>query len=180
MAKEAITMTGVKETQRRLLTFPAKYRLRVIRKGVRAGANVIARTARKLAPKAKRHRGPTKPLRKGIRVFTSKIHTGKRGSKLVGVYINIPARKKGEPYYGRFQELGWNTAGKYRFGKNTRRTITAIFGKRTGRKTLPGKTNVPGKFFMDRSFDIAKERALSKIREVIIKETPIMAKKEGL
>jgi hypothetical protein len=146
---------------------------RVILGSLRQGANLVKRAAQARAPQ-----GKTGRLRSGIVVRNSKIHKGRMSTDLIGVYITIKSKKKGDPFYGRFQEDGWNTAGKRK--SVVRRAIVAAFGDRTGRKTMPGKTNVPGKKFLDGAWNDNKERAVDLIRHSAISATELLARKLGL
>jgi hypothetical protein len=97
---------------------------------------------------------------------------------LIGVYITINRKKDTDPYYGKFQESGWNTAGKRK--SVFRRAIVAAFGSRTGRKTMPGKTNVPGKHFIENAWLENREQAVNLIVRAANESAGVLAKKLGL
>jgi len=72
--------------------------------------------------------------RRGFRVANSRIHNGRRASELIGLYISL-RKGKGDPFYGRFQNDGFRA----------------------------GSTRVPGKGFVQRSFEDRKETAVQLI-----------------
>lgn len=169
---ETITVTGLREVQDKLRTLPLRMKDRVILGSLRQGANLVKRAAQAKAPyKSGR-------LKSGIVVRNSKIHKGTMSSDLIGVYITIKSKKKGDPFYGRFQEVGWNTAGKRK--SVFRRAIVAAFGSRSGRKTMPGKTNVPGKDFIENAWNENREKAVNLIARSAIAATELLARKLGL
>ena len=140
---ESIKVTGLREVQRTLFSFSQQLGDRVVIGSLRQGANLMKRVARGNAP------FKTGKLKRGIRVAKSKIHRGKSSTDMIGVFLQIRTKKKNDPFYGRFQEAGWNTHGP-RGG--ARSAIRAAFSSRTGRQTQRGRTNVPGKEFLHRAF----------------------------
>lgn len=171
----SIEVKGLKEAQRALYSYSQKLGDFVVYKALREGANVMRRDIAILAP------AKTGTLRKGFKVARSKIHNGRRSSALIGVYVTL---KKGkgrkdpkDPFYGRWQELGWNTAGQR---SGTRQSITSAFGGRSGRKTLRGKTNVPGKFFVQKAFDRSKEKSANLIVQLSLQGAEALSRREGL
>lgn len=169
---ETITVRGLQDTQKALYTFSQRLGDRVVLGALRQGANLVRKAAQEKAPIK------DGKLKRGIVVRLSKIHRGKRSTDLIGVYITVASKKKTDPYYGRFQEDGWNTRGK-RKGV-VRRAIVEAFGSRSGRKTLPGKTNVPGKKFIDSAFQENREKAVEVIAHAAREASGIVAKKLGL
>jgi hypothetical protein len=181
---ESIKITGLKETQKAIYQYGQKIGDFVVYKALFAGAALVRKQAAANAPVYKGPpRNDKKPgtLRRGFRVKKSKIHDGKFSTDMIGVYLTL---KKGkgkkdlsDPYYGRWQELGWNTAGAK---SSSRLSITSTFGKRTGRKTGVGRTNVPGKFFMANAFTTQKNAAADTIVRVAENGLALLAQKEGL
>src|SRR5688500_14553958 len=119
MTDITITITGLREVQKRLYSYSQRVGDRVVLGSLRVGANHIKKAAQANAPVK------TGLLRrKGIVVRNSKIHRGRSSTDMIGVYLTIAAKKKTDPFYGRFQETGWKA----------------------------GKRNVPGKGFIDKAF----------------------------
>jgi hypothetical protein len=166
----AFKITGLKETQRLLLKFPKKFGPQVVRKSLLAGIKIIRKEAKRRAPKA------TGKLRRGIKIMRSKIHTGKTG-RLIGYHLFIASKAKKDPFYGRFQEEGWNVKGE---GSGERQTITARFGRRTGRKTQPGKRDIKGKFFIRAAWALKRRIAVKEVGKVAQVLTAKLAKRMGL
>ena len=129
MSDDAITITGLKEVQKSLYAYSQQLGDRVVRGALRQGANHVLRGIRDLAPVKT---GLLK--RRGFRVANSRIHNGRMSSSLIGVYISL-RKKKGDPFYGRFQNDGFQA----------------------------GNTKVPGKGFVERAFAARKEPAVQLI-----------------
>jgi hypothetical protein len=89
---------------------------------------------------------------------------------MIGLYISL-RKKKGDPFYGRFQNDGWNTHG-------TREG--AVRTGRSGRKTAPGKTDVPGKQFVHRGFELRKNAAVDLIVRSVESGSEVVKRKVGL
>lgn len=168
---ETITVTGLRETQKALYAYSQKLGDFVVYRSLRAGATITLRKARADAPK-----GATGKLKRGIVIMKSRINNGRLSSDLLGVTITI-RKRKGDPFYGRFQEDGWNTRG---IRKGSRANIIASFGSRSGRKTQPGKTDVPGKRFIDNAFNETREQAVHMIVATANAAADLLARKEGL
>ena len=124
----SLSVTGVKETVTALYAYSQQLGDRVIRGALRQGANYVKRGISDAAPVR------TGKLRKGFRVARSKIHNGKRSTDLIGVFIGL-RKGKDSPFYGRFQEDGWQA----------------------------GKTKVPGKKFVQKAFEQRKAAAVQLI-----------------
>jgi HK97 gp10 family phage protein len=167
---DTITVTGLKEAQRALYSYSQQLGDFVVFKSLRVGANIVRDAARAKAPV-----GQTGNLKRGIVVMKSKINNGRK-SELLGMTVTIRTRK-GAPFYGRFQEDGWNTRGAR---NGSRSNIIALFGARTGRKTQPGKTNVPGKKFINQAFIEKRAEAVDMIVRTSIAGADVLARKLGL
>jgi HK97 gp10 family phage protein len=98
---ETITITGLREVQRKLYSYSQQLGDRVVIGALRQGANLVRKQAQANAPVK------TGLLKRSIRVSRSKIHNGKKSDGMIGVYISV--RKAA--YYAGFQEDGWR-AGK--------------------------------------------------------------------
>jgi HK97 gp10 family phage protein len=170
MADTTIRVSGLREAQKALYSYSQQLGDFVVYKALRAGANIVRDAAREKAPE-----GETGKLKRGIVVMKSRINNGRK-SPLLGVTVTI-RKGKGDPFYGRFQEDGWNTHGK-RMGSRAR--IVAAFGSRTGRKTQPGKTNVPGKKFIDQAFIEKRAEAVDMIVRTSTAAADLLASKVGL
>lgn len=147
MAETTIKITGLNEATKSIYAYSQQLGDRVVKGSLRVGANVVARAARVGAPVKT---GLLK--RRGIVVRNSKIHRGKSSKDLIGVYVTIAAKKKGDPYYGKFQETGWKA----------------------------GKRVIPGKKFLDKAFEQNKEKAVEAIRQSAIAASEVLARKVGL
>lgn len=170
---ETFTMrtTGLRETQRSIYSYSQKFGDFVVYKSLRAGATITLRKARADAPK-----GATGKLKRGIVIMKSRINNGRMSSDLLGVTITI-RKRKGDPFYGRFQEDGWNTRG---IRKGSRSNIIASFGSRTGRKTQPGRTDVLGKEFINKAYNETRGDAVNMIVATANAAADLLARKEGL
>lgn len=129
MSDEVLTITGLKETQRALYAYSQQLGDRVVRGALRQGANHVLRGIRELVPVKT---GLLK--RRGFRVANSRIHNGRSSAAMIGVYINL-RKRKGDPFYGRFQNDGFRV----------------------------GNTKVPGKGFVQRAFSERKVAAVDLI-----------------
>lgn len=155
MADFDIKVNGLAEVQRALFAFSNKLGEKVVIDSLKQGARVISREAKRRAPKR------TGRVRRAIVVKKSKINSLRRTGNRAGVYITLRKGKgKSDPkdgFYGRFIEDGWNTHGK----RNAARyEITSVFGGRTGRKTGPGRRNVPGREFIKGAFLAKRNEAV--------------------
>jgi HK97 gp10 family phage protein len=168
-AEFTVKTTGLQEAQKAIYSYGQQFGDFVIYKSLRAGANVVLREARANAPIK------TGKLKKGIVIMKSRINNGKK-SPLLGMTITIRKRKQ-DPFYGRFQEDGWNTRGK-RVG--SRAAIVAAFGSRTGRKTQPGKTDVPGKKFIENAFTSKQGESVNMIVTTATTAADLLARRQGL
>lgn len=175
---DAIEVKGLKETQKALYAYSQKLGDFVVYKALREGATITRKRVSSLAPV---YSGKSRPdikkgtLKRGFKVSKSRIHNGKRSSDLIGVFLTL---KKGkgrkdlnDPFYGRWQELGWNTAG-------ARKGVSRA--DNGGRATAPGKTNVPGVKFMERAFNQTKANAVDVIVRSAQAGADVLAKREGL
>ena len=157
----------LKRVQKDIYALGKKVGDKVVLDALKQGAWLVANDARSRAPKK------TGRLGRHITVRKSKIHTRRRGR--IGAYVTI--RKMQEDlYYGRIQHDGWNTRGKR---NGNRRSITKRFGKRTGRNSSIGRTNVPGKEFIDTAYRVNKEKALKLIIIAIHRGAKLVANKAG-
>lgn len=129
MSTDTLTVTGLKETARTLYAYSQQLGDRVVRGALRQGANYVLRGLR---PKLPVKSGLLR--RRGFRVARSRIHNGKRSSELIGVYIGL-RKGKGDPFYGRFINDGWQA----------------------------GKTRVPGKHFVQAAFAERRQAAVDLI-----------------
>lgn len=149
MSNEVIKVSGLKETQRALYSYSQQLGDRVMLSALRQGANLVKRAAQQAAPYR------TGTLKRGLRVSRSKIHRGK-GAGMIGVYLSLRKGKgrkdKNDPFYGRWQEDGWNARGKTG-KKGARQAIVEAFGSRSGRKSQPGRSAIAGKKFIKNAYE---------------------------
>ena len=123
----SVKVTGLPDLRAALAGIVPKLRKRALRDSLRAGARLVQREARRIAPVLKattesglsaRRRGVRKPgtLRKALSVRTSKLAT-RQGN--VGVFVNVRPAKGGkrgakspdDPFYWRWLNFGWNPGG---------------------------------------------------------------------
>ena len=105
MTEQALTITGLKETQKALYAYSQALGDRVVRGALRQGANYVLKGIKDGVPVKT---GLLK--RRGFRVANSRIHNGRMSSSMIGVYVSL-RKKKDDPFYGRFQNDGF-TVGK--------------------------------------------------------------------
>lgn len=129
MSDDVLTITGLEETQKTLYAYSQQLGDRVIRAALRQGANYVLKGIREAVPVKT---GLLK--RRGFRVANSRIHNGRLSSSLIGVYISL-RKKKGDPFYGRFQNDGFRA----------------------------GNTRVPGKGFVQKTFNARRVAAVELI-----------------
>ena len=185
MSNDVITITGLREVQKNLYAYSQQLGDRVVRAALRQGANYVLKGIRQLVPVKT---GLLK--RRGFRVSNSRIHNGWASDDLIGVYISL-RKGKDAPFYGRFQNDGWNAAGERRTLGNTpgrvnrhgtlklsRSVSKEVLGH--GRSTLPSNTNIPGKGFVQRAFDERKEGAVKLIVQSATAGSEVIKRKLGL
>lgn len=154
MSDESITVTGLQEVQRTLYRYSQQLGDRVVRGALRQGANYVLKGIKELVPVR------TGLLqRRGFRVANSKIHNGKASTDMIGIYISL-RKKKGDPFYGRFQNDGWLPQGP-RHGIKGGDRKKAV--ERFRQETAGGKKRVPGKGFVQRAFNERKAAAVQLI-----------------
>ena len=146
MSDAAITITGLKEVQKSLYAYSQQMGDRVVRAALRQGANYVLKGIRQLVPVKT---GLLK--RRGFRVANSRIHSGRHSSDMIGVYISL-RKKKGDPFYGRFQNDGFTANG----------------------------AKVPGKGFVQRAFSARKSAAVSLIVQSAEAGAEVVKRKLGL
>lgn len=164
-----IKVSGLKEVQAALYSYSRQLGDKVVLAALKQGANLVKRAVVQTAP-VKSGR-----LKRGFRVANSRIHRG-RGTGRLGVYLALRTKKKGDPFYGRFQEDGWNVKGPAR-GKGRSARVP---GSRSGRKTAPGKRDVPGKFFIQKAYLANREAAAQLIIKAAEVGAEIVKRKVGL
>ena len=146
MTEQAITVTGLKETQKALYAYSQAIGDRVVRGALRQGANYVLKGIREAVPVKT---GLLK--RRGFRVANSRIHNGRMSNDMIGIYISL-RKRKGDPFYGRFQNDGWQA----------------------------GKTKVPGKQFVQRGFESRKSAAVDLIVRSAEAGAEVIKRKVGL
>lgn len=138
-----VRIEGLPDVKAALRDLVPRLRRKAIADSLRAGARLVQREARRLAPVLKLstysgaaavRRGVRTPglVRRKISVRTSKL-AARRGD--VGVFVNVRPAKAGQrgaksrldPFYWRWLEFGWNPAGADRTaaGKRERRRRNA-------------------------------------------------------
>jgi HK97 gp10 family phage protein len=172
-----LKVTGLREVQRSLYSYSQQLGDKVVIQALLEGARFMQKRARANAPKR------TGRLRRGIVVRKSKINNGKR-RELLGVYMTLRKGRgradKNDAFYGRFVEDGYNVRGKSRTGKGQRKEIVERFGRRTGRKSLPGSRDIPPQRYMKRAFDSTKEASARLIVAATERGALILKRKLGL
>lgn len=157
MNNDAITITGLREVQKNLYAYSQQLGDRVVRGALRQGANHVLRGIRASLPVGADRKVKGVVIkggllkRRGFRVANSRIHTGRMSADLIGVYIAL-RKGKGDPFYGRFLNDGFTA----------------------------GKTNVPGKGFVQRAFAERKEAAVQLIVRSAEAGAEVVKRKLGL
>ncbi len=189
MSDDFITVKGLDEIKRSLYSYSQQLGDKVMISALRQGANVIARAARAAAPrKTGPYRGKAaatkRPgsLARGIIVLASKKYKPRPGANEIGVYMAIRKAKRGSaksaPFYGRFQEVGWNVRGKS-LGKNGG-PKSAVGENGSRRRTTTGKRDVPPKKFIANSFQRLKVEAANTIIRAAAVGAELVKSKLGL
>jgi hypothetical protein len=171
---QTIKIHGLKDVQKKLRQLGEEFEKRVIYRALRRGAALVKRQAQANAPRK------TSALKnRGFIVFRPEKNKPPKG--VLRISLGIASSKKDDPYYGRFQELGWNTRGKpnqLRYvkgaGRFTRRALNS------SRATQHGRTDVPGKFFLDKAFKSKKAMAIRLIERNAKRGAEILAREKGL
>ena len=146
MSEQVITVSGLREVQKSLYAYSQQMGDRVVRGALRQGANYVLRGIREAVPVKT---GLLK--RRGFRVANSRIHNGKHSGSMIGLYIGL-RKKKGDPFYGRFQNDGFTA----------------------------GSTKVPGKKFVQTAFDQRKSEAVQLIVQSAEAGAEVVKRKVGL
>lgn len=163
-----IKVHGVEEFDKALRDFDKRIARRIVWDSLKQGVLIVRDEMKKLAPR------DTGRLRRAIKFRRSKINT-KKGLGQYSYYLKIfPGKKRNDrrgAYYGHIVDGGYNTKGT---GKIDKVTKADQFGRRSGRKTNPGKTNVPGVRFTSRGYRrkrVLAVKAISKSFELGIEIT---------
>lgn len=178
MAADGITVKieGLQDVRQALMSIVPKLRKKAIREALTAGARLVQREARRLAPilklttygGASAHRRGVRSVgtvRKAISVRTSKLST-RRGD--VGVFVNVRPVKSGargaknpkDPYYWRWINFGWNPSA----GLN--RNSTAARRERRAR-TIAGDPKVKqGHRFLEGGAKMLQQALAVFVREI--------------
>jgi HK97 gp10 family phage protein len=147
MNDEVISISGLKEVQKALYSYSQQLGDRVVIMALKKGAAVVRRAIQDIVPVK-----TGKLKQKGFTISRSKIYRGRAVEDKIGVYLTIRHKKKGDPYYGRFQNDGWRA----------------------------GKTKVPGKRFMQIGFNNSKGEAVRVIVADAKAGADVLARKVGL
>jgi hypothetical protein len=172
-----IDIRGIGEHQKALYAFSQQLGDRVVLGALRQGANLVLKSARQKAPL-----GATGRLKKGIVLKASKIHNGKKSTDLIGVYITINRKKKTDPYYGKFQELGWTVKGganSVRYSKKIKGFTRRSVGK-SSRVTQGGGRHIDGKFFIENAWLENRDEAVNLIVRAAGAGAEVLARRLGL
>lgn len=171
---QTIKIYGLKAKYKNLDKFGEEFGERLVYRGLRRGAKLVKRQAQANAP---RKSGALK--NRGLIVFRPEKNKPPKG--VLRISLGIASSKKDDPYYGRFQELGWNTRGKLnqlRYSKKIRGFTRRSIGN--SRTTQPGRTDVPGKFFLDKAFKSKKIMAARLIERDVKRGAEMLAREKGL
>ena len=166
---ESVQISGLREVQKKLYAYSQQLGDRVVYAALRAGAAVMRRQIMATVPM-----GKTGRLRKGFKIARSKIHRGRLSTDMIGIYLALRTGKDA-PYYGRFQNDGWNSHGK-RVGWSKARPFAVT--RRSGRVTTAGR-DIPGKKFIQNSFQSTREASLSVIISNANAGADVLARKVG-
>lgn len=176
-----IRIDGLKEIDEKLKAIPQKLAKRVLDKAMRAGGRVIRDKVKAAAPMRTGALKRNVIVKRGQRRFdgdlearfiigvlhgrvrttpsTFKTKTGKVKTRGLTAYD-----KRGQdPFYFRFQELGYTAIGRARKGSRKERSFRAAGNPSYGRK-------IPGKKFMQNSLDASANMASQKVVAVAREE----------
>jgi len=169
-----IRITGLEEVRKALFSYSQQLGDRVVMAAVLAGAKFIQRAVKRAAPKK------TGRLARSIFVKRSKINSTKRGDK-VGVFVAIRRGKgRADPrdgFYGQWVVRGYNVRGKSKGGGGV---FGRSDGRKSGRKSLPGKSNVAGRPFITDTFNTVKASAVEVVVRSLITGANIVKQRLGL
>lgn len=160
------TVSGIPDVKAALSAIPAKLRKKALRDALRAGARLVQREARRLAPviKLSTYSGAS-AVRRGVRAVGTvrkaiSVRTSRQAARKgdVGVFVNVRPARAGQrgaknpkdPFYFRWINWGWNPAsGPQRSSnpsKRQRRAISAAGGDKVkqGARFLEGGARMLG------------------------------------
>ena len=150
---EYLRLDGLRDAKAAIESLTKQMRKKVVRAALKAAAKPIIRAAKANAPVK------TGLVRKRIGSFASKIKRGQNGE--IGIYIkprtSARARKSKDksqdPFYYRFQEMGYHATGRKKVGGGRR--------YRSARLAARGTRKIPGKAFIGRAFESQRSAALT-------------------
>lgn len=150
---EYVKLDGLADAKAAIESLTKEMRRKVVRAALKAAGKPIIRAAKANAPVK------TGLVRKSIGSFASKFKRGQNGE--IGIYIkprtSARARKSKDksqdPFYYRFQEMGYHATGRKRVGGGRR--------NRPARLAASGARMIPGKAFLGRAFESQRGAALA-------------------
>jgi len=194
MTEQALEITGLKDVQKALYGFSQQLGDRVVRGALRQGANYVLKGIKELIPVGQTRKVKGVSVvggllkRRGFRVANSKIHAGKMSNDMIGIYISL-RKKKGDPFYGRFLNDGWNPAGRKATAED-RPGMAMVFGsgsRMAKRWSAPAHgrggalySKVPGQQFVQRGFESRKDAAVDLIVRAAEAGAEVVKRKVGL
>jgi HK97 gp10 family phage protein len=157
-----IKLVGDKELLRKLDRLQKKDARKAIRRGLRAGAKILAVETKRLVPKV------TGAIKRAVRV-----RAGKRSRRYIAVLAMIgEGWFKGDSFYAAQQEMGWHA------GKRTGYSKTYKAGAKAARgRAYMGRRWIEGKHFMERAAQNRGRAAANAALNIIRQEVEASARK---
>ena len=152
-----IQISGLAELERELKALPAKLQRRSLNNAMNAGARVVQQEIKNRAPVK------TGTLKRNVASRKGKPRNGLEARVVIGVRtgkVQKRGKRKGQfvdPYYYKFQELGFTAVGRRKFASRTERQARKRGAGSYGRL-------IPGRRFMRDGLTAAGPRALEAIR----------------
>lgn len=158
-----IKITGLAELDRKLKEFAPKVARRMMNRALLAGAKPIVQQAKALAPV-----GTDRAIQQNIKAklsrrdklngATNRVVIGVEHGKQKNAGRTKRDRYRGDPFYWRFQELGFHAVGRRKAANRAERRARKADMPTYGRF-------IPGKKFMQRALDQQAEIAVAAVAE---------------
>jgi HK97 gp10 family phage protein len=156
---EYVQLSGLTDAKQALDDFVIKMRKKIVRSALKAAAKPIITAAKANAPVK------TGLVKRRIGAFSSKKYTGRDG--IIGIYIKPKSSAKArktknsalDPFYYRFQEMGYHAVGRKRIAGGKRRRAAELA---TGKYRY-----IPGKAFLGNAIESQSKNAIDIFTESI-------------
>lgn len=199
---ELVRVEGLADLQLTLNGLPIHLRKKVMYKLLRKAASPILKAAKQNAPVAKKATRRVIPglVKNTLKISTSRYWKPERGE--FGVYIKPISPQKikrlqrnvrkqnahvyfGDPFYYRFQEMGFHAVGgsvitgSFKRKRKNIGTSQSLRARRNAEYESGKHTFVPGKKFIGRAFESQKQAALNIIKVDLVAEIISKFNKKG-